>query len=57
MVQYQLDPMTDLLTHHDIIGMTGNSHETCHKFFTSNPDRWDQFKHDVQDAMSSVVSS
>ena len=50
---YSLDPLTEILTHHDIIGFNGTDHQDCHRFFVNNPDRFEQFKHDVKDAMGS----
>jgi N-acetylmuramoyl-L-alanine amidase len=48
-VTYSLDPITRILTHKQAVGW-----KECHKFFVDNPDRFDQFKQDVSDAIPSV---
>lgn len=49
--EFEFDPLTRIVTHSFITGKeTPRGH--CHKWFYDNPDKLDEFRHDVKDRMS-----
>lgn len=50
-IEFNLNPLTNILTHHEIVGW-----KDCPRYFTNNPNAWDEFKQLVKSKLEQRVN-